>query len=105
MKKYITECDSGALKVGNDSFTMLIRNGYGDGEMTVRIMEAKEQVSPEATYFTHINGKDINIYAYDGENYRGNEVVATITGRYAVYYKGGDHHGNVYLKKVAEYRE
>lgn len=81
MKKYYTAADAGSVRIGNDQFTILIPNGYGDGTTTVHILEREEE-QPEARFFTSFSGKDIKIYAYDCG---GDAVVATISGRFGVY--------------------
>lgn len=83
MKKYYTESDAGSVRVGNDHFTILIPNGYGDCTTTVHILDQEEE-RPEAEFFTSFRGENIKIYAYDCG---GDAVVATISGRFGAYVK------------------
>lgn len=86
MKKYYTAADAGSVRIGNDQFTILVPNGYGDGATTVHILERDEELPdeelPEARFFTSFSGKDIKIYAYDCG---GDAAVARISGRFGAY--------------------
>ena len=89
MKKYYTEADAGSVRIGNDRFTILVPNGYGDCTTTVHILERHEE-QPEAKFFTSFSGENIKVYAYDCG---GDEAVATISGRFGAHYNNG----NVYF--------
>lgn len=86
MKRITTISDLGSVKVGTDDFTILIPNGYGDGNMTVFLAEKDEEIPSCARYFTFMQGKAINIYSYDGND---NTVEETLEeGRYGIYILG-----------------
>lgn len=82
-----TESDAGGLKVGNDEFSIIIPNGYGDGVTRYAVLEEDDitiDISDAMDYFTSINGK-FNIYDYDC----GNNILEVIEGTFAVYrYEG-----------------
>lgn len=82
MKKYYTESDAGSVRIGNDHFTILIPNGYGDCTTTVHLLEQNEE-QPEAEFFTSFSGENIKIYEYDCG---GDAAVVTISGRFGAYY-------------------
>lgn len=80
-----TFSDAGSVKVGNDDFSVFIRNGYGDGVTGVFITSKHVHVPLE--YFTSIKG-DFRIYEYDlGEKYN-----HEISGSYSVFH--GSQNGN-----------
>lgn len=83
-KQFKTESDTGGIKIGNNGFTIIIPNGYGDGITRVAILEKEEMNNCTFDFFTSVFGS-INIYDYDC----GNEVECTINGRYGIYSKGG----------------
>lgn len=90
MKKLITSSDAGGVKIGVDQFTIVIPNGYGDGDTEVFIYDDNDKIDDDIKYnqlkfLTFIDGEKINIYSYDC----GNEVAETISGRYGVYYYDG----------------
>lgn len=96
MKEFYTESDAGSVKIGiAGKFTILIPNGYGDGDVCVLVTEKNEPEAEQAKgeFYTSIEGKEINIYAYDCNGYRGDEVVATLSGRYGVYIDSEDKDG------------
>ncbi len=90
---YIRECfgtkcqkswsDAGGLKIGDDKVSILISNGYGDGEMRFAVLNANEFYLDLLSYFTMIEVKEpINIYSYDC----GDAVAETLEqGRYSIY--------------------
>lgn len=78
--KFTTISDAGSLKVGNSSFSTLFSNGYGDCENLVYIID--REINLHCLEFkTIIEGSEINIYEYDC----GNKVIATLSGKYALY--------------------
>lgn len=80
-----TISDIGGLKIGNDSFSIVVPNGYGDGDMYYTIL-GKGCFNPDMLdYFTSIRGTEINIYDYDC----GDEILETISGRFGIYYGYG----------------
>jgi|GEM_PF-956631 len=83
-KSFHTISDAGSLKIGNDSFSILIPNGYGDGTMRCAILESGEFNRDAFEFFTSIEGT-LNIYGYDC----GDDVVKTITGRFGIYHGNG----------------
>lgn len=80
MKKIRTESDVASVKVGNENFTMLIPNGYGDGTTLVVVADNKEETEG-FNFFTIIEGDIINIYDHDC----GNDVADTISGEFYVF--------------------
>lgn len=82
--KLDTYSDAGSLKVGSGSMTMLIPNGYGDGNMKVAFVKRNHPVIELLEFFTTVNG-NINLYAYDC----GDDIKDTIEGDYSVYYGDG----------------
>lgn len=83
-KVFKTMSDIGGVKIGNDKFTVIIPNGYGDGDTRIAIVNRGEINDNMFNFFTFIEG-DINIYSYDC----GDDVVRTISGKYGVYYWEG----------------
>jgi hypothetical protein len=87
-KQFKTYSDVGGLKIGNENFSMIIPNGYGDGTTRVAIFEERyienEFNDMMLKFFTSVKGK-FNIYGYDC----GNEVVKTLEGDYNIYYGDG----------------
>ena len=83
-KVFKTVSDIGGVKIGNDKFTVIIPNGYGDGDTRIAIVNRGEINDNMFNFFTFIEG-DINIYSYDC----GDDVVKTISGKYGVYYWEG----------------
>lgn len=78
-----TSSDMGALKVGNDSFSALISNGYGDGVMRYAVLKYDEfYASSIMKCQTMIQGIDFYVYSYDC----GNDIDAVLDkGRYLAY--------------------
>lgn len=98
MKEFYTESDAGAVKIGiNGKFTILIPNGYGDGDVCVLVTEKDEPGTEQAKgeFFTSIEGDEINIYAYDCKGYRGDEIVTTLRGRYGIYTDSEEKDGEI----------
>lgn len=83
-KRYDTISDAGAIKVGNDAFTVLIPTGAGDGESAFCVCNEDEFDISTATYFTLLSGQ-FNIYDYDC----GNTVAETVEGKFQIYYVDG----------------
>lgn len=79
-----TMSDAGSVKVGDDSFSILIPNGRGDGVTIVAISEERTPMTHIMKFLTSISGT-FNIYKHDCEN----EVRRTITGRYGIYNRDG----------------
>ena len=97
MAKYTTISDCGGVKIGNEHFSVIVPNGYGDGETNVYVFIGGSLTKDDpAHYFGAIKGDDIKIYGSDCSD-DPDDVVATISGSYWVYYFGGNHNGNVYL--------
>lgn len=88
-KIFKTYSDAGALKIGNKDFSILIPNGYGDGETRVAIikLEEKKYYDLEAfRFFTSVEGT-FDIYDYDCDS--SGDIIQTIEGRYGIYvYEG-----------------
>lgn len=84
MTKYFYECDAGSLQVGNEQFTALFPNGYGDGRFQVFV-----DCPPARTKNTRLVGcveGHFNVYAYDCDK---DDVLCTIEGRYGVFCDNG----------------
>ncbi len=80
-----TISDIGGLKIGNDSFSINIPNGYGDGDMYYTVLGKGCFNHDMLDYFTSVRGTEINIYDYDC----GDEILETISGRFGIYYGYG----------------
>lgn len=75
-----TISDAGSLKIGNESFSINISNGYGDGETKYAILERNELNDDMMDFLTSVEGT-LNIYSYDC----GSHINETISGRYGIY--------------------
>lgn len=82
-KSFVVDSDVGGVKVGNDDFSFIIHNGYGDGSHIVLITKPAK-VHDLLDFKTSITGK-FNIYDYDC----GNSIEATLDGTYFVYAYNG----------------
>lgn len=82
-----TSSDAGGLKVGNDSFSVIIPNGYGDGDMYVAVVSKGCLNHDMLNFWTVISGDKLQIYDYDC----GTEanVINTLSGRYGVFFGYG----------------
>lgn len=83
MKKFYTMSDAGSVRIGNGDFKILIPNGYGDGDTTVKIYYKNDE-KPEfnnSDFFTVVENY-FDIFDYDCSNAT---PVATLQGRFAVY--------------------
>lgn len=78
-----TLSDVGGLKIGNKDFSIIIPNGYGDGETNVYISEKKIHVPLE--YYTFVKGT-IEIDDYDC----GGTIITTLKGTYHIYIGNGN---------------
>ena len=87
MERLTTLSDAGSVRIGNDSFQILIPNGYGDGETNVLIIDEDDKLDEKARFFTIAEG-EINIYNYDcasNPDLFPLEVIKTLKGRYGIY--------------------
>lgn len=90
MKEYYTEAEAGSVRIGNDDFTILIPNGYGDCTTTVHVLDKGEELPKFLTFkdfFTSFRGENVKIYEYDCG---GDNIVATLSGRFGAYYNDKD---------------
>lgn len=78
-----TYSERGALKLGNDKFSVMIPNGFGDGKMQVAVVE-QGRVDSMMDFFTIVEG-EINIYSDDCSN----KVKKSLCGTYAIYNYSG----------------
>jgi len=87
-KRIYTDSDAGSVKIGNETMTINIPNGYGDGQTDVFIVEKKkgDNVRIPYDFLTTVKGT-FNIYEYDCGN--GEDAVVTISGEYAIYFENG----------------
>ncbi len=82
---YRTASDAGSVKIGNDKFSILIPNGYGDGMTDVCIVYTKDNpFSNVLKFLTSVEGT-IFIYSYDC----GDAVETTLIGRFGIYHGNG----------------
>lgn len=82
---YRTASDAGSVKIGNDKFSILIPNGYGDGMTDVCIVHTKD--NPFSNVLKFLTGVDgtFSIYSYDC----GDAVETELIGRFGIYYGDG----------------
>ena len=93
MKKYYTDSDIGSVLVGTKDFGITVRNGFGDGTTKVFVFDS------ESEFVKFVNVKDwlfcktingtFNIYCYDCSDRCNEDVIATLSGRYAAYCNSG----------------
>ena len=84
-RQFKTSSDAGSVKIGNETFSVLIPNGRGDGITRVAVVEDEPEFnSLDMKFFTSVSG-EFSIYDYDC----GDRVVMTLDGRYFVYYYDG----------------
>lgn len=79
-----TMSDKGGVKVGNDSFSVILSNGRGDGDTRVAVVERDTFNKGIPMFNTSVQGA-FNIYDYDC----GNTVSKAVVGLYGVYYYDG----------------
>ncbi len=85
-RQFKTWSEAGGLRVGTDSFSIIIPNGRGDGETRVAIFEKGDKFNDNMMqFFTKIEGNSIQIYGNDC----GIDVVKKLEGSYLVYYYDG----------------
>lgn len=89
LHRHDTISDAGSVKVGNDSFSVLISTGDGDGESaycvyTQQELDADKINTADLNYFTLLSGK-FSVYDYDC----GDTVSDTLEGRFNVFYAEG----------------
>lgn len=81
----ITYSDIGSLKIGVENSSILIPNGYGDGETKIAFFNADnpyvEALEYMMMFFTTIDG-EFNLYEYDC----GDKVTTSLKGKYFVFY-------------------
>lgn len=86
--KKVTYSDRGGLKIGNDTFSICVSNGYGDGVIKTAIFLKGNPyicaVDHMMDWQVTVDGK-FNIYSYDC----GNEVAIELEGSYIVYSYNG----------------
>lgn len=89
LHRHDTISDAGSVKIGNDSFSVLIPTGGGDGESAYCVytqaeLDADKISTADLHFFTLLSGQ-FSIYDYDC----GGTVSETITGRFSVFYSDG----------------
>lgn len=77
-----TESDAGGLKVGNEDFSIIVPNGYGDCTMKFAIIDEKSDVDISMNYFTMIEG-NFKVASEDTSDFFDIEIPK---GRYHIYY-------------------
>lgn len=87
-----TYSDVGSLMVGNDSFSTLISNGYGDGTTRVGIVNKCDENIKKASLCEGMMDNcrvtlkgTFNIYPYDCDAPSEQKPILTLTGNYFVY--------------------
>lgn len=81
-----TESDAGAVRVGTETFSVMIRNGRGDGTTRVAVfneepVELSGLLHTAMLFQTSVEG-DFDIYDYDCT---GGNPIMHLSGRYAAY--------------------
>ncbi|MBR7928438.1 hypothetical protein KBI51_09705 [Aerococcaceae bacterium zg-ZUI334] len=80
-----TMSEAGSVLVGNDSFSVAIKNGYGDGESTVYVLDENCTFEDDLMEFhSVISGKEFYISRYDCENDWIEGL--PLSGKYMTYY-------------------
>lgn len=91
MKIYKTFSDIGSVLIGNENFTFAVRHGGGDGTSKAIVFDSTAELheyekTHNLTFESSARGT-FDIYAYDCADEDDNpEIVATLTGRYGIYY-------------------
>lgn len=79
--------DAGSVKIGNEAFTILIPNHYGDGSTTVGIFNNSDDFDDRfMSYVTSVSGKFF-IFSYDCGNNA--ETKAALDGEYSIFSESG----------------
>ena len=86
--KRITTADVGGLLIGTVDFSVRLPNGIGDGEVVYDVIESGINLQL-LNYVATISGEAIPIYYSDMMDFKHNDIVETISGRFMVYsYEG-----------------
>lgn len=86
-RQFKTMSDAGSVKIGNDSFSILIPNGRGDGTTRVAIFEKAEfTLENLMMFFASFRTSKAFVYNYDCS---GGEPIAEISGNFSVFYGNG----------------
>ena len=88
MKKLKCDSDIGGVLVGTKEFMANMENGLGDGTTKILIVDRNEIDLNEYRFNTSIKGT-FNIYNYDCSHGDDADIIATLKGRYGVYYRSG----------------
>lgn len=81
--QFKTHSDTGSVRIGNNTFSLLIPNGYGDGITRVAIFDKAEfALDHLMSYCTRFSTSGAHVYDYDCD---GGQPIRTISGNYAVY--------------------
>lgn len=93
MKKFRTSSDIGGVLVGTKDFGVALENGYGDGTTRVYIYDCEDEFRKDAyggwSFNKSLTGT-FNIYCDDCSDRRDEDIIATLNGRYAVYYRSAE---------------
>ena len=85
-KCFKTESDVGGVKVGTDTFSVVVPNGRGDGTTRVAVFEDESGFNGNLMEYSGISlHGDSVIYYYDC----GNTPTKKLSGNYLVYYYDG----------------
>ena len=103
MKKYKTSSDGGCFLLGNETFTMNIPNGYGDGENIVYVFKDYDEylgfldkkyptMKRDAFEWQGTISGTFYLYDYDCiSKHEDESVLARLEGRYALYLRSAWH--------------
>lgn len=87
-RQFKTVSDIGGVLIGNPQFSVLIKNGRGDGTTRVAIFESKDDFLPLENimrYQTSFSGNEIGIYGYDYDDPAEIDPVEKISGSFTAY--------------------
>ncbi|MFK8243899.1 MULTISPECIES: hypothetical protein [unclassified Facklamia] len=80
-----TLSEAGSVLVGNDSFSVSIKNGYGDGESTVYVLNETDNFEDDLMEFSGVvAGTEFYISSYDCDNSWITKL--PLSGKYMTYY-------------------
>lgn len=98
MKEYKYGCDGGCLAIGTKVCQMHIPNDIGDGQYSVFVYTLKDDARDVEDNDRNwkwrgtVEGTRINVYNYDCliPSEMSENVLCTLSGRYAIYVSRGD---------------
>ena len=87
-------CDAGSLKIGGKDFSVLIENGYGDGEFDVYVCDGRD-VPSYARFAGCFQGRNLRVFDYDCDGGKPIDDVY-LTGSFIAH----NFNGNMYLERL-----